>query len=77
MLTDTVHESNIPVEPILGETKMLLSEIANLQVGDVIALDSNHDEPISVKVGGKPRFRAKPGRKGEQSSVQLVSVMHN
>ena len=77
LLTDTVHESNIPVEPILGETKMLLSEIANLQVGDVIALDSNHDEPIPVKVGGKARFRAKPGRKGEQSSVQLVSVMHN
>ncbi|MCH7908395.1 MAG: flagellar motor switch protein FliM [Candidatus Hydrogenedentes bacterium] len=76
MLTDTVNESSIPVEPILGETKMLLSEIANLQIGDVIALDSNHDEPIPVKVGGKLRFRAKPGRKGEQSSVQLVSVMH-
>lgn len=74
-IVQTVGRVSVTVEPILGQAKLQLSDIARLQVGDVVPLDANHEDPVQVLVGGIPRFLAKPGRRGEQSSVQVVSVM--
>lgn len=74
-IVQTVGRVAVTVEPILGQAKLQLSDIARLQVGDVVPLDANHEDPVQVLVGGIPRFLAKPGRRGEQSSVQVVSVM--
>jgi len=76
-ITELVMRSEVSVEPILGTTDVSLDDLARLKVGDVLTLDSNHDEPISVEVGGLPRFLGKPGKKGEQSSVQIVSVTND
>lgn len=74
-IVQTVGRVAVSVEPILGQAKLQLSDIARLQVGDVVPLDANHEDPVQVLVGGIPRFLAKPGRRGEQSSVQVTSVM--
>ena len=73
-IMEKIMHADLLVEPILGETKVFLDDIARLQVGDVVTLDSNYDEPIRVNVGGSPRFLAQPGRKGEHSSVQILST---
>ena len=70
-----IQQTNVPLEPILGEVKISLNELSQLQVGDVIGLDNKADEPIKINVGGIPRFAAKPGRRGEQSSVQIISLI--
>ena len=75
VLTDYVCKANVAIEPILGKTTISLKDLAQLQVGDVIGLNSKCDEPIDVNVGGIPRFTAKPGRRGEQSSIQIVSLV--
>lgn len=75
VLESYVYSTDVPVEPILGETKITLNELAQLQVGDVIGLDSKANETIKINVGGIPRFRGQPGRSGEQSSVQIVSLL--
>ena len=74
-ILSTIQQADIRVEPLLGQTKLQLSDIARLQVGDVVPLDTRHDEPVPVRVGGRTRFLAQPGRRGEQSSVQLVSIV--
>ncbi len=74
-ITQTVGRVGVTVEPILGQTKLQLSDVARLQVGDVVPLDTNHEDPVPVLVGGITRFLAKPGRRGEQSSVQVMSIV--
>lgn len=74
-ITRTVSRAGVIVEPILGQTKLQLSDVARLQVGDVVPLDTNHEDPVPVLVGGIIRFLAKPGRRGEQSSVQITSIV--
>ncbi|MDK1022346.1 MAG: flagellar motor switch protein FliM [Candidatus Hydrogenedentes bacterium] len=74
-ITQTVGRAGVTVEPILGKAKLRLSDVARLQVGDVVPLDTNHEGPVPVLVGGIIRFLAKPGRRGEQSSVQVMSVV--
>ena len=76
-IIQTVNRVRISVEPILGRTRLQLSDVARLRVGDVVPLDSNHNEPVPVRVGGITCFLAKPGRRGEQSSVQVVSVVRD
>jgi flagellar motor switch protein FliM len=72
-----VRRASVPVEPVLGSARLQLSDLLRLQRGDVITLDTMHAEAIPVRVGGVPRFMAKPGRRGEQSSVQLVSILRD
>ena len=74
-ITQTVSRVGVAVEPILGRAKLQLSDIARLQIGDIVPLDTNHEEPVPVLVGGITRFLAKPGRRGEQSSVQITSIV--
>ncbi len=73
----TVLRSTVELEAILGEAKLPLNELARLQVGDVIPLNSRVSEPIRVKVGGITRYLAQPGRRREQSSIQLVSLVRD
>ena len=74
-ITETVSRVGVAVEPILGRAKLQLSDIARLQIGDIVPLDTNHEEPVPVLVGRITRFLAKPGRRGEQSSVQITSIV--
>jgi flagellar motor switch protein FliM len=74
IITESVMQTKVPVEPILGQTTLSLDDITHLRVGDVVALDTNYDEPIEVRVGGVPRFLGIPGKKGEQSSVQVIGL---
>lgn len=73
----TLSKAEVHVDALLGQAKLPLSEIAQLQVGDVIPLNTSADEPIRIEVGNVTRFLAMPGRKGEQSSVQLVSIVED
>ncbi len=76
-IESVVRRSKVDVEPILGQARIMLSDLARLQPGDVIPLDTTAAEPIPVRIGGVTRFLAKPGRRGEQSSVQLTSIVRD
>ena len=77
LIAHIINEANVVIEPILGQTQLQLSEIARLQVGDIVPLDSSVNEPIRVEVGGVTRFLAAPGKKGKRSSVQLISLQQD
>ena len=74
---NTVNHATVPVDAILGGAQLNLSEIAQLQVGDVVQLDSHNTDSIEVEVCGLRRFWATPGRKGEQSAIQITDLLHS
>jgi len=58
----------------LGEAELSLAEIAGMAVGDVIALNLNHRDPLQVtSANGAPLFLAHLGRQGEHKAVQVHS----
>ena len=71
----TLRQTDLAVDAVLGKAKLPLSEIAKLQVGDVIQLDSDVRSPIDVEVGGVPRYKAQLGKVGESSAIQLNRLM--
>ncbi|MBI4559639.1 MAG: flagellar motor switch protein FliM [Candidatus Hydrogenedentes bacterium] len=66
-----------PVDAVLGHARLPLQEIARLQIGDIVQLDSEVNDPIVIEVGGIPRFKAQPGRRREQSAVLLTALLRD
>ena len=70
-----IRRAVVPLDAVLGHAHLTLSDVAKLQLGDVVQLNSNPKEPISLQVGGCPMFKVRPGRRGDQTAVQVVSLM--
>ncbi len=71
-----VRKASLQVDAILGRATLPLSELAKLQVGDIIQLDSDTRTPLNVEIGGIPKYRAVCGRRGETSAIQLVDIVN-
>jgi len=70
-----VRKARVNVDAILGRATLPLSEVAKLQVGDTIQLDTDLRTAIQVEIGGIPRFQAVCGKRGEMSAVQIVDTI--
>lgn len=64
----------IPLSVELGTTSLLLEDVVQLQVGDVIRLDSRVGIPLSVIINGHAKFTAQPGAVGRHLGVRVEAV---
>jgi flagellar motor switch protein FliM len=64
-------EVDVAVE--IGEGEMTFRDLMNLQVGDIIELDTNTDDPFSILCEGVTKFKAIPGQHKSHMAVQIVS----
>lgn len=61
-----------PVRVVLGDVRVALSEVLELQKGDVLRLDTLIKNDAVVFVGDRPKFLARPGLVGNRKGVQLT-----
>ena len=59
----------------LGHTKISVRELLELQLRDVIKLDTGIDEELNVMVGSDTKFKGRPGLFGSKISVQITSIV--
>jgi len=74
LICRAIGKAKTTVDGVLGHTTMTLDEVIKLRIGDIIQLDSSVTEPINVEVGGIARMKAQPGKRGEQSAIQISSL---
>lgn len=58
----------------LGSTRLRVSDLRQLQVGQVIRLNRRISDPVSVKLQEKPAFLAIPGTAGGRLAVQITET---
>lgn len=75
VLKKRVEKTNVQVQAILGSTYIKVSDFMDLQVGDVIKLDTFITENIKVFVGGQLKYFGKPGIKKKNMAVQVVEAV--
>ncbi len=73
VLKEELSSLKIPLSVELGRAKLLLSDIRRLEEGQVIRLDARVDDPVVVKVGKRPVYRALPGTLGKRLAVRICS----
>ena len=74
-LTGMLMHTPIPLTAYFEQTPATVSDIVNLQIGDVIKLDHALDAPLTIKVQHIPKFRATIGTLGNRYALQVVDVL--
>ena len=70
-----IKRVDIPVKAILGHSSVSVEDFMNLQLGDIIRLDSSVDSELTVYVGNIKKFTAVPGSSKEKYAIQITSVL--
>lgn len=70
-----IRRVDVPIKAILGRSKVLVNDFVNLQVGDVIRLDTKVDSELDVFVGNIKKFKALPGSNEDHFAVRVTTVI--
>lgn len=70
-----IENIKVPVRAVLGNTTITVNEFIELQVGDVLPLDTNVNGDIQVMVGEITKFHAKPGVKKNRVAIRVTEVI--
>jgi len=70
-----LERARIPVSVQVGKTQIMVNDFVNLQVGDVIPLDSYVTSDVNVVVGTMHKFHAKPGTSRGKYAVQITDLV--
>ena len=72
---DTLRESELEIVAELARTRILLSDLYHLNVGDVVDIKRPKDSPIFLNIGGRRWFDGRMGRCGSRGPRQYVSSL--
>jgi len=75
MLREKLLHTPIPLTAFFEQTPATVSDIVNLQIGDVIKLDHGVDQPLTIKVHHIPKFQATIGTMGQKYALQIVEII--
>jgi len=70
-----IENSTSEIRVILGKTFLPVKDILDLNVGDVIQLETSVKDNIQILVGNRLKFYGKPGYKNNKLAVKIVSTV--
>ncbi len=74
-LQSLISRVDIPVRTVLGNSSISVNDFANMQVGDIIKLDTKVEDELKVFVGNIKKFTALPGSSGDKYAVRITSII--
>lgn len=74
-IEEKLELSKVELQVVLGETKLKLSDIKDLQPGDVIALNTNIKAELPVFIDGVKRYKARPGTKNKKLAIRITETL--
>lgn len=69
-----IRKVDMPVKAVLGKSRVSVLDFANLQLGDIIRLDTRIDNELEVYVGNIKKFTALPGTSKDNYAVRVTNV---
>jgi flagellar motor switch protein FliM len=71
-ILNNIARLRLPIVVELGSGDISISELVNLEVGDMIKLDRSKSQPLFLKIGSKTKFLCRPGKVGSRLAVELL-----
>lgn len=75
IIESLIAKAPMPVKAVLGKSAISVSDFINLQVGDIIRLNTKVEDELNVYVGNINKFTALPGASGDRYAVRVTSVI--
>ena len=70
-----IRRVDVPVKAVLGKTRVSVNDFVNLQVGDIIRLNTEIEDDLKIYVGNIKKFTALPGSSKDKYAVRVTSVI--
>ena len=70
-----INRAKIPIKAVLGNSVITAADFSQLQVGDIVRLDTKVDEELDVFVGDIKKFSALPGASGKDYAVRVTQII--
>lgn len=69
-----IEKAKIPIRAVLGKSVISVNEFTNLQIGDIIKLNTKVNEELDVYVGNIRKFSALPGASQDSYAVRIQTI---
>lgn len=70
-----ISRAKIPIRALLGRSSISVNDFINIQIGDIIKLDTKVEDELDVYVGNIKKFKALPGATSDSYAVRVTSVI--
>lgn len=70
-----IKRVDMPLKAVLGRSTISVNDFVNLQLGDIIRLDSKVEDELNIYVGNIKKFTALPGASKDAYAVRVTSVI--
>ena len=74
-ISTLISKAQIPVKAVLGTSQISVNDFLNLNVGDIIKIDTKVDQELDIYVGNIDKFKALPGSANDKYAVRLTKVL--
>lgn len=71
-LVERLGAVEVPVDVVLGRTRLTVDRFLSLQPGDVLELDTAVDDLLPMRVAGTVKFWGRPGRVGRRLGFMIA-----
>lgn len=71
----TISKAKIPIRAVLGKSTISVNDFTNIQIGDIIKLDTKVEDELNIYVGNLNKFKALPGASSESYAVRITSII--
>ena len=70
-----IRRIDMPIKAVLGKNQVSVNDFINLQVGDIIRLNTDVSSEMEIYVGNLKKFMALPGSVKDKYAVRVTSVI--
>ncbi|PIC65626.1 flagellar motor switch protein FliM [Sporosarcina sp. P13] len=75
LLEKHLKQVSLPIVAELGKGEISVEDFLYLQIGDVISLDTQIEEPLKIRIGDTTKFTAQPGKMRNRMAVQILETL--
>lgn len=70
-----IKRVDVPVKVNMGQSAITITDFINLQVGDIIRLDTDVESELDVFVGNIKKFKAVPGTEKDKYAARITQIL--
>lgn len=74
LLSETIHDIDLPIEAVISNKISTVEEIAKLKIGDTLVMNHAKDKDIIVRSGPIPLFTGKIGKVDNKIAINLKNL---
>jgi flagellar motor switch protein FliM len=75
VLESELQDIELNVSTVIGQTKLTIRDLLQLQRGDVLCLDKHHESDLLVQIEGKTKMAGRSGIIGRKKAVKISKVL--